>query len=98
MEVHFLGIRGSVTWLIDGSEYRVQAHDVLYVGPNTQYEYWNSGFETGILVGVYGRVTDKWPAGGVYPTISVEGPHRFGHVDDARRFHAKTSAEIERGE
>src|SRR4051794_16039153 len=98
MEVHFLGLHGSVTWLIEGSEYRIQPYDALYIGPNTEYEYWNSGFETGVLIGVYGRVTDEWPSGGVYPTLSAEGPHLFGHVDEARQFHAKTSREIERGE
>lgn len=60
-----LGLKGQLTWNVEGVHYTTGPMDLLFVGAGVQYEYWNSGFETAHFVDVIGRV-DAWPPGGNY--------------------------------
>jgi mannose-6-phosphate isomerase-like protein (cupin superfamily) len=88
-ELLFLGLKGCITWKVDDAEYRVGPQDLLYVGPGTNYEYWNSGFEDALVAEAFGRTGDQWPSGAVYPNLTGEG------FDADHVWHAKSLNEIE---
>lgn len=60
-----LGLCGQLTWRIEGSDYTMNEMDLLFIGANREYEYWNSGFEEARFVDVIGRV-DIWPHTSAY--------------------------------
>jgi quercetin dioxygenase-like cupin family protein len=55
-----LGLAGSLTWRVEGTDYVMKEMDLLFVGAGHEYEYWNSGWDTARFVDVIGRV-DRWP-------------------------------------
>jgi quercetin dioxygenase-like cupin family protein len=60
-----LGLEGSITWLVDGSEYVMDTLDLLYIGPDVTYEYWNSGEVKAAFIDVVAKGR-SWPARGTY--------------------------------
>jgi quercetin dioxygenase-like cupin family protein len=60
-----LGLEGELTWRIEGVDYVTGEMDLLFIGANREYEYWNSSFKLATFVDVIGRV-DEWPPSGNY--------------------------------
>lgn len=60
-----LGLTGQLTWRIEGEDYVTNPMDLLFIGANREYEYWNSGFEEARFVDVNGR-SEQWPHGSSY--------------------------------
>jgi len=55
-----LGLEGQITWRIEGEDYVMGPMDLLFIGADREYEYWNSSFVEARFVDVIGRV-DAWP-------------------------------------
>jgi quercetin dioxygenase-like cupin family protein len=55
-----LGLAGQLTWRVEGQEHVMDPMDLLFIGANREYEYWNSSFKEARFVDVIGRV-DRWP-------------------------------------
>jgi quercetin dioxygenase-like cupin family protein len=55
-----LGLSGRLTWRVEGQDYVMSPMDLLFIGADREYEYWNSGFEEARFVDVIGRV-GPWP-------------------------------------
>ena len=60
-----LGLSGQLTWRVEEVEYVMNPMDLLFIGANREYEYWNSGSEEGRFVDVIGRL-DVWPSSSDY--------------------------------
>jgi quercetin dioxygenase-like cupin family protein len=60
-----LGLAGQITWCIEGEDYELRPMDLLFIGANREYEYWNSGTEEARFVDVIGRV-HTWPFTAAY--------------------------------
>lgn len=60
-----LGLEGSITWWVDGSEYVMNKLDLLYIGPDVAYEYWNSGEVKAAFIDVVAKGR-SWPPRGTY--------------------------------
>lgn len=68
----FLGLRGSVTFKVAGTEYRLGPNDLLYIAAGVMYEFWNSGFEPAHYVNASGMTADDWPTVGIYPGLELD--------------------------
>jgi quercetin dioxygenase-like cupin family protein len=68
-----LGLEGEITWELAGTEEVVMgAMDLVFIGPDCDYHYWNSGLTTARFVDVIGRV-DAWPHSASYASEAGDG-------------------------
>jgi quercetin dioxygenase-like cupin family protein len=63
-----LGLTGEIIFRSDGTEYRLGPGDLIFLGAEVFYEYWNPGRDEARFVDVLGRSGEgAWPASGKYP-------------------------------
>jgi hypothetical protein len=67
-----LGLEGEIVWEVEGfGELVMKPMDLIFIGADKSYHYWNSGLETARFVDVIGRV-DAWPHSAAYPSSTGE--------------------------